>query len=117
MPLLLLSGQRSIQTSANARWYSGEDDPEFTYKVYNYNNLKDDIGSFFNITIEKIEKDGEYELVPKFELKDESNIVFSFINDVNRGSIQYLFNNLGRIIVVGQGQQNHSLLYVFQKCY
>lgn len=83
----------------NVEKYEGEEDPEFTYKVFNYNNLEDDIGSFFNITIEKVEKDGEYELVPKFNLKDESNIVFSFANDVNRGSIQYLFKNLGRIIV------------------
>ncbi len=79
----------------------GEEDPELTYKVFNYNNLEDNIGQFFNITIEREEGEtpGEYDLVPKFELKNNDNIVYSFVNDLTRGSIQYLFNNLGRIIV------------------
>lgn len=85
----------------DAEKYEGEDDPEFTYKVFNYNNLPDDIGSYFDITIKRVENEelGEYELIPEFSLKNSNNIVYSFTNDVKRGSIQYLFKDLGRIIV------------------
>lgn len=78
-----------------------ENDPEFTYKVYNYNNLSDDIGSLFNITIEREEGEtpGEYELVPKFDLIDNSLISYSMVNNASLKSIQFLFNSLGRIIV------------------
>lgn len=85
----------------NIEKIEGAEDPELTYKVFNYNNLEDDIGSFFNITLEREEGEtpGEYIITPKFELKNSDNIVYSFVNDATRGSIQYLFNNLGRIIV------------------
>lgn len=79
----------------------GEIDPELTYKIFNYNNLEDDMSKFFNVTIERKEGEepGEYELIPKFELKNNDDVVYSFINNESLGSIQFLFNNLGRIIV------------------
>ena len=78
-----------------------EEDPIFTYKITNYNNLEDDLSNYINVTIEREEgeKPGEYILTPKFELKDKNSITVSFINDSNRGSIQYVFKNIGRIIV------------------
>lgn len=85
----------------NQEKVEGENDPTFTYRIVNYNNLNDDILSFFNITIEREEgeKPGEYVLTPKFTLKDESVVALSFSNNIEIGSIQYLFKNLGRIIV------------------
>ena len=85
----------------NLTKYKGENDPEYSYKVFNYNNLADDIGQYFDITIEREEGEevGEYTLTPKFKLKDESLVTLFFTNSEERGSIQYIFKNLGRIIV------------------
>ena len=78
-----------------------DEDPIFTYKITNYNNLEDDLSKYLDITIEREEGEtpGEYILTPKFELKDKNLITVSFVNDSSIGSIQYIFKNLGRIIV------------------
>lgn len=88
----------------DAEKYEGEEDPTFTYSIVNYNNLEDDMSEYLDITIERVEGEtiGEYELIPHFKLKDEDAITISFVNNKEKGSIQYVFKNLGRIIVEPQ---------------
>lgn len=79
--------------------YEDEKDPSFSYHFFNYNGFEDDLNTIFDVEIEKKYIDGEYILVPKFSLKDENMISTSLFNNKEKGSIQYVFKNLGRIIV------------------
>ncbi len=78
----------------------GENDEEiFSYHFVNYNRFPLDLNEIFDVKIKVKKIADNYKLIPIFNVKDKDILYKSFYNNKSKKSVQYIFKNIGRIII------------------